>query len=58
LLTVATPPRFLCDLAMASLMRDHAQKVLKELKGRFPMLQIKICDAENERREEMELATA
>jgi hypothetical protein len=43
---------------MASLMRDHAQKVLKELKGRFPMLQIKICDAENERSQEIELAAA
>jgi hypothetical protein len=34
---------------------DHALKAARELKGRFPMLQVKIYDAENKRSEEMEL---
>jgi hypothetical protein len=33
-------------------------KAARELKGRFPMLQIKIYDAENKRIEEIELAAA
>ena len=38
--------------------QDHALKVAKELKARFPMLQIKVYDAENKRSEELELAAA
>jgi hypothetical protein len=38
--------------------QDHALTAAGELKGRFPMLQIKIYDAENKRSEEMELAAA
>jgi hypothetical protein len=40
------------------MMQDHALKAARELKGRFPMLQIKIYDAENKRIEEIELAAA
>jgi hypothetical protein len=38
--------------------RDHALKAARELKERFPMLQIKVYDAENKRSEETELAAA
>jgi len=38
--------------------QDHALKVARELKARFPMLQIKVYDAENQRSEETELAAA
>ena len=38
--------------------RDRALKAARELKGRFPMLQIKIYDAEDKRIEEIELAAA
>ena len=41
-----------------SMTRDHALTAAGELKRRFPMLQIKIYDAENKRSEEMELAAA
>jgi hypothetical protein len=37
---------------------DHALKAAKELKARFPMLQIKVYDAENKRSGELELAAA
>jgi hypothetical protein len=37
---------------------DHASKAARELKARFPMLQIKVYDAENKRSEETELASA
>jgi hypothetical protein len=40
------------------MMQDHALKAARDLKGRFPMLQIKIYDAENKRIEEIELAAA
>jgi hypothetical protein len=40
------------------MMQDHALKAARELKGRFPMLQIKIYDAENKLIEEIELAAA
>lgn len=33
--------------------RDDALKAARELKGRFPMLQVKIYDAENKRSEEI-----
>jgi hypothetical protein len=33
--------------------QDHALSAARELKGRFPMLQIKIYDAENKRSEEI-----
>jgi hypothetical protein len=39
-------------------MQDHALKAARELKGRFPMLQVKIYDAENKRIAEIELAAA
>jgi len=39
-------------------MQDHALKAARELKARFPMLQIKVYDAENKRSEETELAAA
>ena len=32
---------------------DHALNAARELKGRFPMLQVKIYDAENKRSEEI-----
>jgi hypothetical protein len=38
--------------------QDRALKAARELKGRFPMLQIKIYHAENKRSEEMDLAAA
>jgi hypothetical protein len=38
--------------------QDHALKAARELKGRFPMLQVKIYDAESKRSEEMELIAA
>ena len=38
--------------------QDHALKAARELKGRFPMLQVKIYDAESKRSEEMELTAA
>ena len=38
--------------------QDHALKAARELKARFPMLQIKVYDAENKRSEETELAAA
>jgi hypothetical protein len=37
---------------------DHASKAARELKARFPMLQIKVYDAENKRSKETELASA
>jgi hypothetical protein len=37
---------------------DQALKAAKELKGRFPMLQVKVYDAEGKRSEEIELAAA
>jgi hypothetical protein len=40
------------------MMQDHALKAARELKGRFPMLQVKIYDAENKRIGEIELAAA
>ena len=39
-------------------MQDHASKAARELKARFPMLQIKVYDAENKRSEKTELAAA
>ena len=38
--------------------RKTALKVARDLKGRFPMLQVKIYDAEEKRSEEIELAAA
>jgi hypothetical protein len=38
--------------------RDGAQTAAKDLKGRFPILQIKIYDAENRQSEKLELAAA
>jgi PP-loop superfamily ATP-utilizing enzyme len=38
--------------------QDHALKAARELKGRLPMLQVKIYDAESKRSEEMELTAA
>jgi hypothetical protein len=40
------------------MMQDHALKAARELKGRVPMLQVKIYDAENKRVGEIELAIA
>jgi hypothetical protein len=37
---------------------DQALKAARDLKGRFPMLQIKIYDAERKRSEKIELAAA
>ena len=37
---------------------DQALKAAKDLKGRFPMLQIKVYDAESKRSERIELAAA
>jgi len=37
---------------------DQALKAAKDLKGRFPMLQIKVYDAESKRSEKIELAAA
>ena len=38
--------------------RDRALKSARELKGRFPNLQVKVFDAENRQSETVELATA
>jgi hypothetical protein len=38
--------------------QDRALKAARDLKGRFPMLQVKIYDAENKRIDEIELAAA
>jgi hypothetical protein len=40
------------------MMQDHALKAARELKRRFPLLQVKIYDAEDKRIEEIELAAA
>jgi hypothetical protein len=37
---------------------DGAQTAAKDLKGRFPILQVKIYDAENRQSEKLELAAA
>jgi hypothetical protein len=37
---------------------DQALKAAKDLKGRFPMLQVKVYDAERKRTETIELAAA
>jgi len=37
---------------------DQALKAAKDLKGRFPMLQIRVYDAESKRSEKIELAAA
>ena len=36
--------------------KDQALRAAKDLKGRFPMLQVKVYDAESKRSEEIELA--
>ena len=38
--------------------RDRALKAARELKGRFPRLQVKVFDAENKHSETIELASA
>jgi hypothetical protein len=38
--------------------RDRALKSARELKGRFPNLQVKVLDAENKQSETIELAAA
>ena len=38
--------------------KDQALKAAKDLKGRFPMLQVKVYDAESKRSERIELAAA
>jgi hypothetical protein len=38
--------------------QDHALKAARELKARFPMLQIKVYDAENKRTEKTEQAAS
>jgi hypothetical protein len=38
--------------------QDRALKAARDLKGRFPMLQVKVYDAENNRSEKIELAAA
>jgi hypothetical protein len=38
--------------------KDHALKAARDLKSRFPMLQIKVYDAEEKRSEVIELAAA
>ena len=38
--------------------KDQALKAAEDLKGRFPMLQVKVYDAENKRSEKIELAAA
>ena len=38
--------------------RDRALKAARELKGRFPNLQVKVFDAENKQSETIELAAA
>ncbi len=39
-------------------MQDQGLKAARDLKGRFPMLQVMVYDAENKRNEETELAAA
>jgi hypothetical protein len=39
-------------------MQDHALKAARDLKGRFPTLQVKVYDAGNRRSEQIELAAA
>ena len=39
-------------------MQDLALKAARELKGRFPMLQVKVYDAESKQSETIELAAA
>ena len=41
---------------LSSLPRIKPQKAAKDLKERFPMLQVKVYDAESKRSEEIELA--
>jgi PP-loop superfamily ATP-utilizing enzyme len=38
--------------------KDPALKAARDLKGRFPMIQVKVYDAEEKRTEEIELAAA
>jgi len=38
--------------------KDRALQAARDLKSRFPMLQVKVYDAEEERSEEIELAAA
>jgi len=38
--------------------KDQALKAAKDLKGRFPMLQVKVYDAESKQSEKIELAAA
>jgi hypothetical protein len=38
--------------------KDQALKAAKDLKGRFPMLQVKVYDAEKKQSEKIELAAA
>jgi hypothetical protein len=38
--------------------RDQAVKAARDLKGRFPMLQVKVYDAEKKRAEKIELVAA
>jgi len=38
--------------------QDRALKAARELKGRFPNLQVKVFDAENKQSETIELAAA
>ena len=38
--------------------KDQALKAAEDLKGRFPMLQVKVYDAESKRSEKIELAAA
>ena len=38
--------------------KDQALKAAKDLKGRFPMLQVKVYDAESKRSETIDLAYA
>jgi hypothetical protein len=37
---------------------DHALKAAQDLKGRFPMLQVEVYDAERKRSEKIEIAAA
>jgi hypothetical protein len=38
--------------------KDQVLKVAKDLRGRFPVLQVKVYDAEKKRSEKIELAAA
>ena len=38
--------------------KDQALKAAEDLKGRFPMLQVKVYDAESKQSEKIELAVA